>query len=179
MKKNLFLLLILFFSACSNQTTHTIKEISLTQEKALSYFFYTEGLDNEINEPLAEVESDLYSSFLGSKEKFLLLKDLKKSNILTKTNSYTLILFSLDGDAFAGTFAPDGTAINFILLEKSFGTNEFSIQRTYKQLSQNTFSVIDERYDVEWIVHPTKGISKLTRKSVLLISLTTEGYFNK
>ena len=179
MKKNFLLLLVLFFSACSNQATQSTKSISLTQNKALSYFFYTEGLDTQTNEPLAEVESDLYNSFLDSKEKFLAVKDFKNSNVLTKTDTYTLILFTLEDDTFAGTFKPDGTPINFILLKKSFGTNEFSIQRTYKQISKDTFRLSEERYDVEWIVHPTKGIKKLTHKSVLLISLTAQGFFNK
>jgi hypothetical protein len=192
--KELILLFVLLLSACTQNntdttTSHTLtrqksvqiikeKNLSLTQNNALQYFFYVEGIDKETDEPNAEVESDYFYEMKNSQKKFIVLNNLKKSNILEITQNYILTLLNADdGKTVAATFKLNGTPINFLLLENSFGTNEFSIQRVFKQLTKNSFQLTGERYDTEWIVLPTKGVDKLTWKIENTISVNKEGVF--
>jgi len=185
--KILILLLIFILSACTSNTLEDItarikeKNLSLTKDDAIKYFFYTQDMDKVTTEPNSELESDYYYELLNSKEKLIQFNNFKKSDIIEKTDKYVLILLNLDDDyhTLAGTFAYDGTPINFLLLENSFGTNEFSIQRDYKLTNKNIFIISDERYDTDWIVFPTKGISKLTSHSDINITINKQGYFLK
>jgi len=192
MKKTITLLLILLFSVSCQKSTHqkvnldyiqVIKEknLSLSQNKALKYFFYTEGIDKYTNEPISETESDYFYTLQGSKEKFLHFETLKESNILQITDKYILVLLNPDQgySTLAGTFKIDGTPINFLLLEKSFGTNEFSVQRVYKIVDEKTFMLSDERYDMEWLTYPTKGVKKLTSHNDIKVRINEKGFFQR
>jgi len=195
MKTLLTLLTLLLFTACSqnNEVTQVHKmtkleslkiikkkNLSLSQKNALSYFFYTEGLDKETQEPNVETESDYFYTLQESQDNFILFDTLKISNILNITQNYILVILNIDDehDTLLASFKLDGTPLNFLLLEKSFGTNEFSIQRVYKQLNENTFIISDERHDIEWIIHPTKGVSKLTSHSDINITVNENGYLS-
>jgi hypothetical protein len=194
MKVLLMLITLIFLNACSqNQEVtqvHKItkveslkiikeKNLTLTNNDALSYFFYTEGLDKETQEPNAESESDYFYTLQESQDNFILFDMLKISNVLSITQKYILVLLHPDDDydTLLASFKLDGTPINFLVLDKSFGTNEFSIQRIYKQLDTNIFMITDERYDVEWIVHPTKGIKKLTSHNDFNVTVNEKGLF--
>jgi hypothetical protein len=131
-------------------------------------------------EPNAEAESDYYYFLQDSQEKFIHFKEFNNSNILELTDNYLLAILNVNPqhDTLAGTFKLDGTLINFLLLDISFGTNEFSIERTYKKLNKNTFLISDIRHDTDWILYPTKGINKLTSQRELTISIDKKGFFH-
>ena len=197
MKTILFLSLLFIFTACNEEKVE-IKELtnksasdyvkiikeknfSLTQNDSLKYFFYTEGIDKEINEPYSEIESGYAYSLQGSQNSLINFENFEKSNILAITDNYLLTLINVDSDfePLAATFKLDGTPINFLLLEDSFGTNEFSIKRRFKRVKESIFTLSDERYDVEWIIHPTKGINKLTHRRDVNITVDKKGFFSK
>lgn len=180
--KYITLLFIFFtFISCTTEITKEEaqkivlnKNLSLTRNDALKDFYFTEGIDAEIQEPFAETESQYYFTLQHSTEKFIFDSKFK---ILQITDRYILALLNDNDSTLAVTFKLDGTPLNFLLLENSFGNNEFSIQREYKILKEGTFALNDERYDVEWIDFPTKGISKLTSQVKTEISLNKEGFF--
>ena len=178
-------LFLLIFSACSSSTVDEItkrvkdKNYSLTKDDSVKYFFYTEDFDKATTEPNAEAESDYYYTLKFSKDKLIDFNHFIKSNIIKKTDKYIFMLLNIndDSNALAATFSHDGSPINFLLLENNFGNNEFSVNRTYKIIQKDTIIISDERYDTEWIVHPTNGINKLTRKSDIKIAINKQGYF--
>ncbi len=186
----IFLAILLALTACSeDKVTKQVsdyvqiiknKNFSLTQNDALKYFYHTKGIDKETNQPNAEVEYEYFNMLSGSKEHLLIFKDFTQKNILKITDTYIFALVNLDKDydTLAATFKLDGTPINLLLIEKSFGTNEFSIQRTYTLSKDNNLLIKDKRYDVQWIVHPTKGINKLTSESATNITVDEKGFFS-
>jgi len=197
MKKIILLFIFLIFSACSKENTQqksilsitpaeAIKSIknrnlSLSQNNALKYFFYVEGIDNETQEANAEIESEYFYNLKDSTQKLIHFDNFKESNIIQIREKYILVLLNLEEEynSLAATFKLDGTPINFLLLEKSFGTNEFSIQRDYKFLNQNTFTLSDERDDMEWLIYPIKGVKKLTSHTDINVTINEDGLFQK
>ncbi len=122
--------------------------------------------------------ADVEQHFLETYRFDLYKKHQKEAKIFKKDN-YLLMVFDKPEEypSLALTVDYSGRPIQVLLLQNSFGNNEFYRVRTF-QYKEGRFILHDRYYETNWIEFPTIGERVLTEEQLYEVYLDKKGMFH-